>query len=129
MSRTFYGSSVLYDKKNSFENMKDFAKRKLMFSRLATPEIQVPIRLIDAYWSGNKKFQLNSKIFKINGNNSKRLSWKGFDWWFFFWMVFSPLHWEKKRKKRRDFFYFYFWQRWKKIWQKIATSMKSKYWK
>jgi hypothetical protein len=44
-------------------------------------------------------------------------------------MVFSPLHWEKKRKKRRDFFYFYFWQRLKKNWQKIATSMKSKYWK
>jgi hypothetical protein len=75
--------------KKFIQNMKDFVKESWRFQILATPEIQVPIWLIDAYWSGNKKIQLNSKIFKINGKTSKRLSWKGFDWWFFFSWFFK----------------------------------------
>lgn len=41
--------------KNFIWKYEGLCERKLMFLKLATPEIQVPIRLIDAHWSGNKK--------------------------------------------------------------------------
>jgi len=56
-----------------------------------------------------------SKIFKINGKTSKRLSWKGFDWWYIFLDgFFSPYIGGKKiEKKKRKMFFFpnvkFFW--------------------
>jgi len=89
VSRSFYVSSVFYDKK-IHSKYKGLCERKLTFSELATSEIQVPIWLIDVYWSGIFFFNKIVKFSKSTTRPSKRLSWKGFDGWFlfYFWWFF-----------------------------------------
>ncbi len=109
MSRSFYVSSVLHDKKfhSKYEAL---CERKLTFSELATSEIQVPIWLIDVYWSGIFFFQQNSKIFKINGKTLQEVELKGFRLviFFFWWFFISTLGGGEKNREKivKNVFFF-----------------------
>ncbi len=112
--------------KNFIRKYEGLCEKKLTFSKLATPEVQVPVWLIDAYWNGNKNFQLKKVKF------SKSMARPPRGWVervligdIFFWMVFFPLHWGEKnwKKKEKNVFFSQC-----KIFlgQKIATSMEIK---
>jgi len=95
--------------KNFIRKYEGLCEKKLTFSKLATPEVQVPVWLIDAYWNGNKNFQLKKVKF------SKSMARPPRGWVervligdIFFWMVFFPLTLggKKLKKKREKCFFF-----------------------